>query len=49
MRLLVTGGNGYIGSHTVRQLLAAGHKVLVLDNFSNSKQEVKIDIQRRCN
>lgn len=32
--VLVTGGAGYIGSHTVRQLIAAGHKVIVLDNLS---------------
>ncbi len=33
MNILVTGGAGYIGSHTVRQLLDAGHRVVVLDNF----------------
>jgi UDP-glucose 4-epimerase len=32
--ILVTGGAGYIGSHAVRQLIAAGHRVIVLDNLS---------------
>jgi len=40
MTILVTGGTGYIGSHTVVQLLNAGHKVLVLDNLCNSKAQV---------
>lgn len=40
MRVLVCGGAGYIGSHTVIQLLAAGHDVLILDNFGNSKPAV---------
>ena len=35
MKLLVVGGAGYIGSHTVRQLLAAGHTVAVFDNLSS--------------
>lgn len=39
MNILVTGGAGYIGSHTTLLLLQAGHNVLVLDNFSNSKPE----------
>lgn len=38
--ILVTGGTGYIGSHTVVQLLAAGNKVVILDNLCNSKREV---------
>ncbi|QWD37669.1 UDP-glucose 4-epimerase GalE [Polynucleobacter paneuropaeus] len=40
MTILVTGGTGYIGSHTVVQLLAAGHDVLILDNLCNSKLKV---------
>ncbi len=39
MRILVTGGAGYIGSHTVLQLLQAGHDVLVVDDLSNSSSE----------
>ena len=35
MRVLVTGGAGYIGSHTCVELLEAGHEVFVIDNFSN--------------
>jgi UDP-glucose 4-epimerase len=37
--VLVTGGAGYIGSHTVIELLGAGHEVVVVDNFSNSSPE----------
>jgi len=38
--ILVTGGAGYIGSHTVVELLSAGHELLILDNFSNSSPKV---------
>jgi UDP-glucose 4-epimerase len=37
--ILVTGGAGYIGSHTCVELLAAGHEVVVVDNLSNSRIE----------
>ena len=40
MHVLVTGGTGFIGSHTVVELLAAGHKVHIIDNLSNSKSSV---------
>ena len=43
MRILVTGGCGYIGSHTVVELINNGYDVLIVDNFSNSKPIV-IDI-----
>jgi UDP-glucose 4-epimerase len=39
MKILVTGGAGYIGSHTCVELLGAGHEVVVVDNLSNSKEE----------
>ena len=39
MRVLVTGGAGYIGSHTCVEMLAAGHEVVVVDNLCNSKEE----------
>lgn len=38
MRILVTGGAGYIGSHTCVALLEAGHEVVVIDNLMNSKE-----------
>uniref|UniRef100_UPI003562F25C NAD-dependent epimerase/dehydratase family protein n=1 Tax=Halopseudomonas sp. TaxID=2901191 RepID=UPI003562F25C len=37
--ILVTGGAGYIGTHTCIKLLEAGYQVVVLDNFSNSSPE----------
>ncbi|CAH1225202.1 UDP-glucose 4-epimerase [Paenibacillus auburnensis] len=40
MAILVTGGTGYIGSHTIIELLNEGHDVVIVDNLSNSKIEV---------
>lgn len=40
MNILVTGGAGYIGSHTVKELLAAGQKVAIFDNFSTGNKEL---------
>jgi len=40
MRVLVSGGAGYIGSHAVLSLIESGHEVLVVDDFSNSKPSV---------
>ncbi len=39
MKILVTGGAGYIGSHTVVELIQAGHEVVIVDNLSNSNPE----------
>lgn len=39
MKILVTGGAGYIGSHTVVLLIEAGYEVIVFDNFSNASKE----------
>ncbi|RJG24772.1 UDP-glucose 4-epimerase GalE [Paenibacillus thiaminolyticus] len=43
MAILVTGGAGYIGSHTCVELINSGYEIVVIDNFSNSKPEI-IDI-----
>lgn len=40
MKILVTGGTGYIGSHTCVELLNNGYEIVVIDNFSNSKKDV---------
>lgn len=40
MKILVTGGCGYIGSHTVVELLENNYEVIIIDNFSNSKRDV---------
>jgi UDP-glucose 4-epimerase len=41
LRVLVAGGAGYIGSHTVVKLIEAGHDVVIADDFSNSKPAVR--------
>ncbi len=46
MKVLVTGGSGYIGSHTCVQLLEKGHDVIILDNLCNSKHSVVPVIER---
>lgn len=40
MKILVTGETGFIGSHTVVELLNENYEVVVIDNFSNSKPDV---------
>lgn len=40
MRALLTGGTGYIGSHTCVQLMAAGHEAVIIDNLYNSREDV---------
>lgn len=46
MKILVTGGMGYIGSHTVVELQNAGHDVVVVDNLSNAVSSVQERVQR---
>ena len=48
MKILVTGGTGYIGSHTVVELSEAGHDVLIADNYSNSKPEALRRLRMLC-
>lgn len=40
MNILVTGGAGYIGSHTVVKLQQAGHQIVVMDDLSNAREDV---------
>lgn len=45
MRILVTGGAGYIGSHACLELLQAGYDVVAVDNLANSKAEALERVQ----
>ena len=45
MKILVTGGTGYIGSHTVVELQNVGHEVVIVDNLSNSFELVNDRIE----
>ena len=45
-KILVTGGAGFIGSHTCIELLEAGHEVVVVDNLSNSKKESLVVVEK---
>ncbi|MBP7242328.1 UDP-glucose 4-epimerase GalE [Amaricoccus sp.] len=49
MRILVTGGAGYIGSHTLVELLAAGHETHVVDTFANSSPEALARVRQLAN
>ena len=46
MAILITGGAGYIGSHTCVELLDSGYEIIVVDNFSNSKPEALKRVSR---
>jgi UDP-glucose 4-epimerase len=46
MKILVTGGTGYIGSHTVVELQQAGYEVLIFDSLENSTEEVLLQIEK---
>ena len=48
MHILVTGGAGYIGSHTCIALIEAGHTVVVVDDFSNSHPEALKRVETIC-
>jgi len=47
-KILVTGGSGYIGSHTVVELVNAGFEPIIIDNYSNSSPEVLQNIEKLC-
>lgn len=49
MRLLITGGAGYIGSHLAIEFIRKGHDIFILDNFSNSSREVVERIRQLTN
>ena len=46
MRILVTGGTGFVGSHVTVALIEAGHEPVLVDNLSNSRESVLDGIAR---
>jgi UDP-glucose 4-epimerase len=49
MSILITGGSGYIGSHTAVELINSGYKVIILDNLSNSSENTVENIKKITN
>ena len=49
MKILVTGGTGFIGSHTVVELLNQNHEVVIIDNLCNSSESVIKNIEKISN
>src|SRR3990167_9870819 len=48
MKILVTGGAGYIGSHTALRLIGLGHEVAILDNLERGRQETLDSIKKQA-
>lgn len=49
MKILITGGAGYIGSHTLKQFLETKHEIFVLDNLDKGSQKALDDLQKLRN
>ena len=49
MRIAITGGAGYIGSHTILDILEQGHEALVIDNFANASPEALVRVRSLSN
>ena len=45
MKILVTGGAGFIGSHLAEKLISLGHEVVILDDFSTGREQNLVEIQ----
>ena len=45
-KILVTGGLGYIGSHTVVELHKSGHEIVIIDDLSNSSLSILMELKR---
>ena len=46
MRILLTGGTGFIGSHTAVEMAQNGHDIVILDNYSNSDESVLARLEK---